>query len=158
MVIKIDGRKIVEVYTDFNKTIEGIKNLKDKDGNLIYDIDNMEIIYESYELAEITTSYILQYYPTIKQQSDQADKEYFSTLLKAKGVENLEADIVTRVQNFFAGSTLDDVIADVADEDKEAYIQIVKVGIRVTWVQTCKTELRNAIAENREPVFPEYPL
>ena len=103
-------------------------------------------------------NYILEYYPQIKQASDQADKEYFSTILKAQGAENLEAEITTRIQNFFAGSTLEDVVANIADEDKEAYTQLVKVGIRVTWVQLCKSELRNAIAENREPVFPEYPL
>ena len=105
-----------------------------------------------------TTDFILQHYSTIKQQSDQADKEYFSTILKAKGVENLESIVAVKVQNFFAGKTLEEVVEDVADEDKEAYLQLIKVGIRVTWVQMCKAELRKAIAENREPKFPEYPL
>ena len=158
MVIKIGDEIITEVYNDLDKTIEEIKNLKDEDGNLIYDIDNMEIIYEPYELAEITTSYILQYYPAIKQASDQADKEYFSTLLKAKGIENLEAEIVVRVQDFFKGTSLENLVEDIADEDKEAFIQLIKTGIRVTWVQMCKQELKKAIAENIEPAFPEYPL
>jgi len=103
-------------------------------------------------------NFILQHYPQIKQQSDSADKEYFTTLLKANGVQNLEADIVARVQNFFAGKTLDEVVEDVPDENKEAYIQLVKVGIRVTWVQQCKAELKASIAEDREPNFPKYPL
>ena len=103
-------------------------------------------------------NFILQHYPTTKQQSDSADKEYFSTLLKANGAENLETDIVARVQNFFAGQTLDEVVEDVPDENKEAYLQLIKVAIRVTWVQDCKAELRKAVAENREPKYPEYPL
>jgi len=46
----------------------------------------------------------------------------------------------------------------VPDENQEAYIQLVKVGIRVAWVQQCKAELKAAITEKREPSFPPYPL
>ena len=103
-------------------------------------------------------NYILQHYSTTKQQSDQADKEYFSTLIKANGVKDLETEIVLKVQDFFKGATLESLVEDVSDENKEAYIQLIKVGIRVTWVQMCKQELRKAIEEDREPNFPEYPL
>lgn len=115
--------------------------------------ENLDIDYD----AQIT-EYIYIYYPPVKQASDQADKEYFSTLLKAKGTENLEADIVARVQDFYTGKTLDEVVEDVPDENKEAYLQLIKVGIRVTWVQMCKQELRRAIEEDKEPNFPKYPL
>jgi len=115
--------------------------------------ENLDIDYD----AQIT-EYIYIHYPPAKQASDQADKEYFSTLLKANGAKNLEADIVTRVQNFFKGAKLESLVEDVVDENKEAYLQLIKVGIRVTWVQMCKQELRRAIEEDREPNFPEYPL
>jgi len=65
---------------------------------------------------------------------------------------------VLKVQDFFKGAKLESLVEDVADENKEAYIQLVKVGIRVTWVQMCKQELKKAIEEDREPNFPEYPL
>lgn len=103
-------------------------------------------------------NYILQHYSTTKQQSDQADKEYFSTLLKANGAKDLETEIVLKVQDFFKGATLESLVKDVPTENKEAYIQLIKVGIRVTWVQMCKQELKKAIEEDREPNFPEYPL
>ncbi|SFP60276.1 hypothetical protein [Hydrogenimonas thermophila] len=119
----------------------------------INQLENTRVLLDS----QIST-FIYRYYPQSKQASDQADKEYFTTLLKANGAENLEADIVARVQNFFAGKTLDEVVEDVTDENKEAYIQLIKVGIRVTWVQMCKQELKKAIEEDREPEYPEYPL
>ena len=130
---ELDGENIV---IDYERTVEQWLNDKYKE------IEN----------------FIYSKYPQAKQNSDLADKIYYETLLKAKGVENLEADITKRVKDFFAGSTLDDVVADVADENKVAYTQLIKVGIRTTWVQLCKDELKKAIAENREPVYPDFPL
>ena len=114
--------------------------------------EKLKAIYDS------CRNYIYQYYPIDKQASDQADKEYYTTLLKAKGIDNLEAVVVAKVQDFFNDVPLENLVDDVVDEDKEAYIQLIKVGIRVTWVQMCKQELKLAITENREPKFPEYPL
>jgi len=102
--------------------------------------------------------FIYSRYPQGKQNSDLADKIYYETILKVDGIENLEADIATRVRNFFAGSSFDKVVEDVNEENKHAYSQLVKVGIRTTWVQLCKKELKTAIAENREPKYPEYTL
>ena len=104
------------------------------------------------------TNYIYSEYPQAKQNSDIADKVYYESLLKAKGIENLEADIVARVERYYRGESLDDILSDVADEDKSAYEQLIKVGIRVTWVQMCKNELKSAIEEQKEPEFPKYPL
>jgi len=142
--------------------MENNVKVTETEDTVIYTIDEGVEVPENESLdidydAQIT-EYIYIYYSPTKQASDQADKEYYTTLLKAKGIENLEADIVTRVEKFFAGSTLDEVVADIPDENKEAYLQLIKTGIRVTWVQMCKAELRKAIAENREPKFPEYPL
>ena len=104
------------------------------------------------------SKYIFKFYPDVKQKSDISDKTYFETLLKASGVQNLEADIVAKVQSFYDGKSLEEVLADVAAEQKEAYEQLTKVGIRVAWVQQCKRELKAAIVEEREPNFPKYPL
>ena len=115
--------------------------------------ENLNIDYD----AQIT-EYIYIHYPPAKQASDQADKEYFSTLLKAKGFENLESDIVARVEKFYNGKSVEEVVEDVDEKAREAYSQLVKVGIRVTWVQMCKAELRRALKEEDEPKFPKYPL
>ena len=104
------------------------------------------------------SKYIFKFYPDVKQKSDISDKTYFETLLKASGVQNLEADIVAKVQSFYDGKSLEEVLADVDENHKEAYEQLTKVGIRVAWVQQCKRELKAAIAEEREPNFPNYPL
>ena len=106
----------------------------------------------------ILREYIYKYYPQDKQNSDLADKLYYENILKAKNIENLEADIVKRIERFYNGESLDEIVSDVIDENKEAYLQLIKVGIRVTWVQMCKAEYKKAIEENREPNYPKYPL
>ena len=142
--------------------MENNVKVTETEDTVIYTIDTDADVPENESLdidydAQIT-EYIYIYYSPTKQASDQADKEYFSTILKAKGVENLEVIVAAKVQDFFKGATLESLVADIADEDKEACIQLTKVGIRVTWVQMCKQELRKAITENREPEFPKYPL
>jgi len=129
---RVDGK----VEIDLDRTIENW--MKDK----YKEVEN--VIYSKY--------------PQSKQNSDLADKLYYENVLKAKGIENLESDIVARVERFYEGASLEDILSDVADENKEAYEQLIKVGIRVTWVQMCKNELKKAIEEQREPEFPKYPL
>ena len=101
--------------------------------------------------------FIYSKYPQPKQSSDLADKLYFENALKAKGVKTLEKTIVTKITAFNDGKTFDEILDGVADENKEAMAQLLKVGIRISWVQACKSELKTAIAENREPVYPEFP-
>jgi len=62
------------------------------------------------------------------------------------------------VKEFYNGKSIDEVTENVANENKEAYEQLIKVGIRVAWVQHCKRELKAAIDEQREPNYPKYPL
>jgi len=120
----------------------------------IKEIKKQEEIEIKYKNCE---NYILKYYSPMKQQSDQIDKEYHMTLLKAKGIENLELDIFLRIQRFFDGETLDEV-TNVPEEFKISYLQLIKAGIRMAWVQNCKEELKKSIEENREPNFPKFPL
>ena len=128
------------------------------------DGDNIVIDYErtiqrwiedKYKQIE---SHIYNVYPQSKQNSDLADKLYYESLLKAKGIKNPEAEIKARVDRFFSGETLEAITQDVPTEVREAYLQLIKTFIRITWVQLCKSELKKAIAEGREPNFPEYPL
>lgn len=73
----------------------------------------------------------------------------------------LKQPLHQQYQKYYDGQTIDEVlntIEDLTDDTREAYLQLLKVGIRVTWVQRCKSELKKAIEENREPIYPEYPL
>jgi len=142
-----DGRVIAQV-SDLQNFL--------KEANLSR--DEVRVLYEPHEAEQLASGYIYTHYPQTKQNSDLADKLYYENLLKAAGVQNLEADIVAKVQSFYDGKSLEEVLADVDENHKEAYEQLTKVGIRVAWVQQCKRELKAAIAEEREPNFPKYPL
>ena len=109
------------------------------------------------DMSDINT-YIYLYYSQAKQNSDLADKLYYENILKANGFENLEQTIVTKVVEFENGKSFDALLSDVEDANKEAIAQLLKVGIRVAWVQRCKAELKKSIAEDREPNYPAYPL
>ncbi|NPA64846.1 MAG: hypothetical protein GXO16_07715 [Epsilonproteobacteria bacterium] len=147
MFIKKDGKVIGQ--------IDNIQTFLEQTG---YSREEIAIVFSEKELKEMTEAYIYNFYPQVKQASDIADKNYYEMLLKAKGATNLEADIVARAERFFGGESLESIISDVADTEKEAYEQLLKVAIRVKWVQDCKAELKAAIAEEREPNFPDYPL
>jgi len=159
-VLKIPNAEIfdVEEIPDNYKIYDFI------DGKFVLNKEKEQKLKELEAKAKIDAKYracakyIYTHYPQTKQNSDLADKLYYENLLKAQGVQNLEADIAARVQSFYDGKSLEGVLADVAVEHKEAYEQLVKVGIRVAWVQQCKAELKAAIAESREPNFPNYPL
>jgi hypothetical protein len=122
-----------------------------------------EIISEKKEqllnlLNSKTTSYILNNYPDIKQKSDLADKEFYTSLLINK--LNLTADdIANKVYNASANilsgtSTLDNEVNKLSyDENgneitfewngqtlsaKIPWEQLIKVGVRVGWVNLVK--------------------
>lgn len=114
-----------------------------------------EVIGEKYDDCK---NFIYNHYPQTKQNSDLADKLYYENILKANGFENLEQTIVAKVVEFENGKSFDELLSDVDDANKEAISQLLKVGIRVTWVQRCKEELKKSIAEDREPSYPAYPF
>ena len=136
--------KIVETIETLNISKEELRKLEEQ--------EKLQAKYNSCK------NYIYHHYPQEKQASDIADKVYYETLLRAKGINNLEQDIVNRTTEFYNGKSLEEVIADVADEDKVAYEQLLKVAIRAKFVQDCKLELKKAIDENKEPEYPKYPL
>jgi len=96
-------------------------------------------------------------YPQEKQNSDLADKIYYETTLKAGDYAELEKDIIGRAEKILGGNTLDEVLADVADKDKDGVAQLVKAAVRVTWVVKCKEVYKKAVAEDIEPQYPAFP-
>ena len=131
-------------------------------------LSNKEINFSTDELYELATKYIYSYYPQSKQNSDLADKIYYETFLKAKGYTDIEAKLVQAVEDFYNGKTIDEIVANENDDDKEAIIQLLKVGIRVTWVQMVKNKIKELQTEilNEQILevnyikqyFPKFPL
>ena len=110
------------------------------------------------KLKNELTDYIYSNYPQSKQNSDVSDKMYYETVLKASGETNIEANVMNAVLGFFSGKTLDEVLLAITTNDVESYEQLIKIGIRVTWVIRCKQELKRALAEDRDPIYPKMPL
>lgn len=157
----INANSIEELFEQM-AYLKNYKDLKKSIGNAVFEINGLpeDEFLKKVELDKKYNSckdYILQHYPQIKQQSDIADKMYFETALKAGGVSDLEVDIAARVGQLHSGKSLDEVTSDVSQESKVAYIQLIKVGIRVSWVQACKKALGEAIAQDTKPQFPDYP-
>jgi len=101
--------------------------------------------------------YIYRYYTPNMQTEDSTWKNYWTTLLKAKGAENLEADIVGRVVSLKEGKSLAEVLEDVVDELKPAYAKLVKIGARSAWAFDTIQEFLAAANENREPNKIPFP-
>jgi len=150
---------------------EGVINEATKEG--FFKLENKKIIPDKEKKKEywekmqhnILSDYIFSLYPYVKQQSDQADRVYYRDLLKIKkdtdghllypSIEELVIGKIVEVEN---GKTLDEVLEDIPNKDKEAFSQLIKGGLRIHWVQKCKAELKKAIKEDREPNYPKYPL
>jgi len=129
----------------------------DENKKIVPDMDRIKKEYAKV-LKEKVSRYIFTYYPQEKQNSDLADKLYYENILKAKGVSKIEKGINNRVIDFYNGKTIEETIKNISDENKEAYRQLVKVGIRVAWVQMCKDAYKEAIANLSKINLPKYPL
>ena len=135
------------------------------------------------ELFELTRDNIYQYYSDIKQKSDISDKEFFETYIKIHNVDEIafRQAIAQAVQNIFAGtSNFATELANLQtnfpapatanpDEWNFAIEQLLKVAIRVAFVQRCKQvyytykqQIANATTEAQLPdlstiSFPTLP-
>jgi len=145
---KTEKRSFSEVFYKYNTK-----------GNLIIDKIRTEQKWIEDKYKELE-NYIYTFYPPVKQQSDVSDKVYFETLLKAKNYKNIELQLVNAVTEFLQGKTFEEILTEnkITDEDKEPILQLLKLGIRVTWVINCKKELKQAINEKREPNYPRFYL
>lgn len=153
-----------------------------------YDIETGQVTPAEPEipLDELLSSYISQNYPQKKQNSDLADKLYFENVLKASGrYPDIEKKIVHAVAAFYAAKDTDtpktpaELAADMAvaddslsGEEKDQQLQqdvigleqLIKVGIRVKWVQDCKRVYKQTAAQVEagdlaaQMDLPPYPL
>jgi len=103
------------------------------------------------EFDKQTTNYILRFYPHNKQLSDISDKEYYTNIIINAGVDYIAANkkintLVTSIEN--GEITLDDAVNDLIQtftyNDTKAWEQVLKVALRVAWVQHCKEAFKKA--------------
>ncbi len=135
------------------------------------------------ELFELTRDHIYQYYPDIKQKSDLSDKEYFEIYMKLHNIDELtfRQAIAQAVQNIYNTSDFATELSNLQtnfpapatanpDEWNFAIEQLLKVAVRVSFVQKCKQvyyvhkqQIQNTTTEAELPdlaniEFPEMPL
>ena len=158
MKVYYNNEKIAEVYADIEETIQSLKTAIDENGEPLYpDTDKFKIEYTKQELNEKISGYIYAYYSQKKQAQDEKWVSAYTTKLKAKGIKDLEKQIVVITGRFFDGESLKDILKDVPDEQKKYFEKLVKVAIRTEWAERCIIEGKLAIKENREPVYPDFP-
>lgn len=128
-------------------------------GKIVIDKERTEQKWIEDKYKELE-DYIYSHYPPVKQQSDTSDKVYYETLLKSKNYKDVELQLVNGVESYLKGKAIDEILNDnnISDEDREPITQLLKLGIRVTWVINCKKELKQAISEKREPKYPKFYL
>jgi len=99
------------------------------------------------QLERYTPVYIERYYPEIKQRSDIADKEYYVTYLLATNNNYTSDEIYKRAgisaYKIFTGqSTLEQELTLYPEEERQAWEQLIKIALRVQFVQAVKEEYR----------------
>ena len=135
-------------------------------------------------LTIMTSEHIFQHYPDIKQKSDLSDKEFFETYLKINNIDEIafRQAIAQSVQNIYNNTS--DFATELSNlqtsfpapatatqqEWNLAIEQLLKIAIRVYFVQACKNvyrqykqQIQNATTEAQLPdlstiSFPVLPL
>ena len=115
------------------------------------------------EITDNTTAvnpiedYIYKHYSDRKQSQDSKWVDYYRTELVAKGITDIDSQIVAKILEVNDGKSIDEVIKDIDDDNKEAYSKLIKVGLRTAWAKECIEEGLKAMAEDREPNYPAFP-
>ena len=99
-------------------------------------------------LRKYTQYHIHRYYPEEKQKSDQVDWLFHTTLLSTKTsltVHDIAKLVYQSVAKILENqSTLEDEVKHLSEQYSyaDSWEQLLKVGIRVTWLQTIKSKFR----------------
>jgi len=97
------------------------------------------------ELIARTRAYIEQYYPEVKQRSDVSDKEYWSSWLMARNqsytAQQIYFLVFQSVAKILSGqTTLNAELQNYPETERVAWEQLIKVGLRIAFVQAVKQE------------------
>lgn len=125
------------------------------DDELAQTITDLENEDRYINLKITTTAYIYENYPQNKQNSDLTDKFYFESQLREAGVADLDKQVNDQVAAYYSGTAMDDIIAGLTDDMKIPLGQLIKVAIRVKWVQMCKSAYMDAKLNNTVLTLPD---
>ena len=97
------------------------------------------------ELQAGATSYIQRFYPEVKQRSDVADKEYWGAWLVAQNstytADSIYKSAYQSALNILNGaSDLPTEVANYPTAEQQAWEQLIKIALRVAFVQEVKKE------------------
>jgi len=97
------------------------------------------------QLISATKSYIEQHYSETKQRSDVADKEYWGSWLVVHNqtytTDKIYASVYQSVVRIMSGqTTLEQELQNYPEQERQAWEQLIKVGLRVAFVQAVKQE------------------
>jgi len=128
------------------------------------------------ELNRITSKTIKQYYPSWKQQSDLADKDYHGAALlminSSYTADQLYKQAGTYANEILDGTkTLNDIVSTLPQQEQPHWEQIIKSAARIAWLKrvkdvywsvyneitskTSKTDLEQI--DLNSIVFPKFP-
>ena len=97
------------------------------------------------ELQSLAKSYIERFYPEVKQRSDVADKEYWGTWLLSQNsgytADSIYKSTYQSALNILNGaSDLQTEVASYPTAEQQAWEQLIKIALRVAFVQEVKKE------------------
>ncbi len=97
------------------------------------------------ELQASAKSYIERFYPEVKQRSDVADKEYWGAWLLAQNstytADSIYKSAYQSALNILSGtSDLPTEVANYPTAEQQAWEQLIKIALRVAFVQEVKKE------------------
>lgn len=134
------------------------EKLSDKNQTLV---DNKIIEIKAQHIVELKSQaiedHIYESYPERVQAQDNGWVTNFTAKLKAGGVNDIESQVVGLATLFLQGKKLKDILKNIDAKVKPMYEKLVKVAIKNEWSFLIIQEGKKAIAENREPVYPEFP-
>ena len=103
--------------------------------------------------------YILKHYPDDKQKSDTADVTYWRAEFEAADKDPSKI-VVPAARKIAEGkSTIEKEVkaAKLGKELSFGMVQLIKVALRVGWVQRVKQEWYRAVQAKEEPNYPPFP-
>ncbi len=112
---------------------------------------------ESIHKADDIETFIYSKYSAKIQAQDNGWKDNFRTKLVASGVADIDTQVVEMASSFLKGKKLSKILAGVSDQVRPMYEKLVKVAVKNEWALLCIQEGKKAIAQNREPVYAQFP-
>lgn len=109
------------------------------------------------EKSQAIEDHIYKNYSKDKQAQDTSWIANFKTKLVASGVNDIDIQIVSFTSSFLQGKKLSEILTKIDKQVKPMYEKLVKIAVKSEWTLSCVQEGKLAIAQNREPVYAEFP-